>query len=105
VILTYVPNVGSAGGKVRPALIVQADHNNARLNETIVAAITSNISHVQEATQLLAGALRGGVGVGSLPRGIRAVNFGADVFPDQFARLPFCHCATAPPCHSATTEQ
>jgi mRNA-degrading endonuclease toxin of MazEF toxin-antitoxin module len=39
VILTYVPNVGSAGGKVRPALIVQSDPNNARLNETIIAAI------------------------------------------------------------------
>ena len=53
VILAYVPNVGSPGGKVRPALIVQADHNNARLNETIIAAITSNTSRVHEATQLL----------------------------------------------------
>ena len=53
VILTYVANVGSAGGKVRPALGVQSDHNNARLNETIIAAITSNLSRVQEATQLL----------------------------------------------------
>ena len=26
-------------GKVRPALVVQSDHNNARLNETIIAAI------------------------------------------------------------------
>src|SRR5436189_380103 len=53
VILTYVANVGSPGGKVRPALIVQSDHNNARLNETIIAAITSNTSRVHEATQLL----------------------------------------------------
>src|SRR5947209_593469 len=53
VILAFVPNVGSPGGKVRPALIVQSDHNNARLNETIIAAITSNISRVQEATQML----------------------------------------------------
>jgi mRNA interferase MazF len=53
VILAYVPNVGSAGGKVRPALIVQSDHNNARLNETIIAAITSNTSRVHEPTQLL----------------------------------------------------
>ena len=34
VILTYVPNIGSFGGKVRPALVVQSDHNNARLSET-----------------------------------------------------------------------
>ena len=53
VILTYVPNVGSPGGKVRPALVVQSDHNNARLKETIIAAITSNLSRVHEATQLL----------------------------------------------------
>jgi len=51
--LAYVLNVGSPGGTVRPALVVQSDHNNARLNETIIAAITSNISRVPEATQLL----------------------------------------------------
>src|SRR5207245_7103546 len=50
--LTYVPNVGSTGGTVRPALAVQSDHNNVRLNETIIAAITSNTSRVHEATQL-----------------------------------------------------
>ena len=53
VILAYVPNVGSPGGKVRPALIVQSDQNNGRLKETIIAAVTSNTSRVQEATQLL----------------------------------------------------
>lgn len=53
VILVYVPNVGSQGGKVRPALVVQSDHNNARLNETIIAAITSNSSRVHESTQHL----------------------------------------------------
>jgi hypothetical protein len=49
VILTYVPNIGSPGGKVRPALVVQSDHNNARLSETIIAAITSNTSLVRQA--------------------------------------------------------
>src|SRR5437763_1772978 len=53
VVLTFVANVGSAGGKVRPALVVQSDRNNARLNETIIAAITSNLAGVQEPTQLL----------------------------------------------------
>ncbi len=53
VILTYVANVGGPGGTVRPALVVQSDHNNARLNETIIAAITSNTSRAGEATQLL----------------------------------------------------
>jgi mRNA interferase MazF len=53
VVLTFVPNVGSPGGKVRPALVVQSDHNNARLNETIIAAITSNTSRTHKATHLL----------------------------------------------------
>lgn len=52
-ILTYVPNIGNPGGKVRPALVVQSDHNNARLSETIIVAITSNTSRVHEDTQLL----------------------------------------------------
>jgi mRNA-degrading endonuclease toxin of MazEF toxin-antitoxin module len=53
VVLAYLENIGSAGGKVRPALVVQSDVNNARLNETIIAAITSNTSRVHEAHQLL----------------------------------------------------
>jgi mRNA interferase MazF len=53
VILTFVLNVGSPGGKVRPALVVQSDHNNTRLNETIIAPITTNTSRVHEVTQLL----------------------------------------------------
>ena len=53
VILAFVANVGKPGGKVRPALVVQSDHNNARLRETIIAAITSNTSRVHEATQVL----------------------------------------------------
>jgi mRNA-degrading endonuclease toxin of MazEF toxin-antitoxin module len=44
VILTFVADVGSPGGKVRPALVIQSDHNNTRRNETIIAVITSNIS-------------------------------------------------------------
>jgi mRNA-degrading endonuclease toxin of MazEF toxin-antitoxin module len=53
VILAFVQYVGGPGGKVRPALIVQSDHNNSRLNETIIAAITSNTSRVHESTQAL----------------------------------------------------
>jgi mRNA interferase MazF len=53
VLLAFIPNVGSPGGKKRPALVVQSDLNNARLRETIIAAITSNISRVHEAHHLL----------------------------------------------------
>src|SRR5437868_2419629 len=53
VILSRVANVGSPGGTVRPALVVQSDHNNARLNETLIAAIPTNLTRIHEATQLL----------------------------------------------------
>ena len=55
VILTFVANIGQPGGKVRPALVVQSNHNNARLNETIIAAITRHSSRAwrQEDTDRL----------------------------------------------------
>lgn len=43
-----------AKAKRRPAVIVQADRNNARLSSVIVAQITSNVTRVQhEPTQFL----------------------------------------------------
>ena len=43
-ILAFVANIGTPGGtpggKVRPAVVVQSDHNNARLNETILATVS-----------------------------------------------------------------
>ena len=53
IVLAFVENVGAPGGKLRPALVVQSDRNNTRLNETIIAAITSNTSRVHEPHQLL----------------------------------------------------
>jgi len=41
------------GSGVRPAVIVQNDRDNARMTNTIVAQITSNISRANEPTQLL----------------------------------------------------
>jgi mRNA interferase MazF len=37
----------------RPALVIQNDHDNARMHNTIVAQITTNISRAREAAQLL----------------------------------------------------
>jgi mRNA interferase MazF len=42
-----------SAAKVRPALVVQNDRDNARMRRTIVAQITSNISRTQEDTQYL----------------------------------------------------
>lgn len=40
-------------GGIRPALVVQNDRDNARMTNTIVAQVTSNISRSHEPTQLL----------------------------------------------------
>jgi mRNA-degrading endonuclease toxin of MazEF toxin-antitoxin module len=54
VILTYVRFTSGPGGKVRPALIVQSDHNNQRLHDTIIAIITRTTHRAPiEPTQLL----------------------------------------------------
>jgi len=41
------------GADVRPAVIVQNDHDNSRLQKTIAVQITSNTRHSNEETNLL----------------------------------------------------
>ena len=54
IVLVPLPFTSGTGGKVRPALVVQSDHNNHRLNDTIVAMITKTTHRAGwEATQLL----------------------------------------------------
>lgn len=53
VVLLSMPFAQGGGSKIRPAVVVQTDRNNARLNNTIVAAITRNISRANLPTQLL----------------------------------------------------
>jgi mRNA interferase MazF len=53
IVLVQVPFVGSPGSKVRPALIVQDDSLNARIRETIIATITSNLTSTHLPHQLL----------------------------------------------------
>jgi mRNA interferase MazF len=54
IVLVPVPLTSGSPGKTRPALVVQADHNNRRLLDTIVAVITSTTHRAQlEPTQLL----------------------------------------------------
>ncbi len=43
----------AGGAKVRPALVVQNDRDNARMMNTIVAQIAGNIARVNESTQHL----------------------------------------------------
>ncbi len=54
IILVAVPDTSGQPGKIRPALVVSSDHNNHRLQDVIVAIITSATTRAAlEPTQLL----------------------------------------------------
>ncbi len=53
VVLVWFPFSSGTSGKLRPALVVQNDKNNARLANTIIAAITTVTRRIHEPTQLL----------------------------------------------------
>lgn len=53
VVILDVAYVGAPGSKRRPALVVQNDVLNAAIRETVIAAITSNLSNVHQPDQLL----------------------------------------------------
>ncbi len=51
VIVNFTPTNPAA--QIRPALVVQNDRDNARMGNTIVVQITTNITRAQQDTQLL----------------------------------------------------
>jgi mRNA interferase MazF len=53
VVLVQAPFTSRAGAKTRPMLVVQNDRNNARMANTILVLITSNVSRASEPTQVL----------------------------------------------------
>lgn len=53
VVIVDFPFTDQRQSKLRPALIVQSDADNARRKKTIVALITGNLRRDGEATQLL----------------------------------------------------
>lgn len=52
IVLVDFPFADRRGSKRRPALVVQSDHNNRRLTNVILAAITSTTHRSAEPTQL-----------------------------------------------------
>jgi len=52
VVLVDFPFASGAGQKLRPAVVVQSDLYNRRLATTILAPVTSNTRHAQEASQV-----------------------------------------------------
>jgi mRNA interferase MazF len=53
VVLAWYPFASGAGGKRRPCLVIQNDLDNARLTNTVVVQITSNLRAASAPTQLL----------------------------------------------------
>jgi mRNA interferase MazF len=54
VILVSYPFASGTGSKVRPAVVIQSDRNNIRLENTIIAQLTSRTRYARtEPTQLL----------------------------------------------------
>jgi mRNA interferase MazF len=53
VVLVDFPYASGTGSKVRPALVVQNDRDNARLVNTVVVQITGTTHRALEATQVL----------------------------------------------------
>ncbi|MEK6262575.1 MAG: type II toxin-antitoxin system PemK/MazF family toxin [Planctomycetota bacterium] len=53
IVLIDVPFAGGAGRKVRPALVVQADHYNQSYSNMVVAVITGNKKRKDDPAHLL----------------------------------------------------
>ena len=53
VVIVDVAYVGAPGSKRRPALVIQNDVLNSAIRETVIVAITSNLSNVHQPDQLL----------------------------------------------------
>jgi mRNA-degrading endonuclease toxin of MazEF toxin-antitoxin module len=57
VVLVSYPFASGGGSKVRPALVVQCDRNNGRLDNTVIVQITSRIRYAHsEPTQVFVSA-------------------------------------------------
>ena len=53
VVLLDFPFSSGTGSKLRPALVVQSDQNNQRMDNTIVAMITGTTHRTRQPTQVL----------------------------------------------------
>lgn len=53
IVIALFPNADGSRPKPRPVLVVQADAYNAKINNLIVVAITSNLKHATDPASLL----------------------------------------------------
>src|SRR5712692_9668720 len=88
VVLVVYPFASGEGASRRPALIVQNDRDNARLDNTMIAQITTQVRHADDPTQLLI--LRGtpaGRQAGLLHDSVVSCNNLATVHADRIDRV------------------
>lgn len=53
IVLVQFPYSSGVGSKLRPAVVVQPDHNNRRLTNVILVPVTTTIRRATEPTQFL----------------------------------------------------
>lgn len=53
VVLARYPFASGSGGKQRPCVVLQNDNDNSKLNNVIVALITSNLARVADKSHFL----------------------------------------------------
>jgi mRNA interferase MazF len=88
VVLVLYPFASGRGASRRPALIVQNDRDNKRLDNTIIAQITTNVRHAHDPTQLLIPALTPeGQQAGVLHDSVVSCNNLATVHEDRMHRM------------------
>jgi mRNA interferase MazF len=53
VLIALFPNADGSPPKPRPVVVIQSNHYNAKINNLIVAAITSNLTHASDPAAFL----------------------------------------------------
>ncbi len=88
VVLALYPFSSGAGASRRPAVVIQNDRDNARMRNTIISQITTNLQRAAEPTHLsVAAASREGREMGLLHDSVISCNNVATVREDRIDRV------------------
>ena len=88
VVLALYPFSSGAGASRRPAVVVQNDHDNARMRNTIIAQITTNLQRAAEPTHMsIVAASPEGRQMGLLHDSVISCNNVATVREDRIDRV------------------
>lgn len=88
VVLALYPFSSGAGASRRPAVVIQNDRDNARMANTIIAQITTNLQHAAEPTHMsIVAASPEGRQMGLLHDSVISCNNVATVREDRIDRV------------------